>query len=543
MATESFTWEKPGPGSWLHDAGHADGAPTPAFRQFNAPSLEQGMGWVMDWYGAPLAGIQVRFVNGHYYRRLVPLVGGSRDMKPPPDPVLWLTVRVHPAFRRRAKRMRDAFDQKVWRIVRDEWEQERQSWIDRNLALQEEDVTALSDAALIDHLRRVFDHVRAGHLRHFQLHGADLGPIGDLLAHTNAWDVDQADVMAALRGATPASSGPTAELARIASLVGDRDPFPSTIEELRAVGPQVAESVDAYLRHHGWHIVTAYDVDGRALVELPETLLASVRAAAGWRPPEHANDPVAALRAKVPAEHRDEFDEMFEEARAVYGLRDDNGPLTAEWPIGLLRRAMVEAGRRLVASGRLHDPEHAVEVDVDELIDLLDGKGPSADEIAERAELRRQQGAAEAPLWLGPPESDPPVHLFPSFTARGITAVLAVAKAMDTPTEREPLCGTGIGAEPYAGPARVADRPEDVLATIEPGDVLVAAFTTPAYNTVLAVAGGIVVEEGGPLSHAAVMARELGIPAVVGAMGAKAHITDGDTVEVDPVAGRVRVLT
>src|SRR6185436_2900198 len=99
-------------------------------------------------------------------------------------------------------------------------------------------------------------------------------------------------------------------------------------------------------------------------------------------------------------------------------------------------------------------------------------------------------------------------------TARGIAAVLAVANAMDTPADRELLTGTGIGDASYAGPARVAERPEDVLATIEPGDVLVASFTTPAYNTVLAVAGGIIVEEGGPLSHAAVMARELGIPAV-----------------------------
>ena len=77
---------------------------------------------------------------------------------------------------------------------------------------------------------------------------------------------------------------------------------------------------------------------------------------------------------------------------------------------------------------------------------------------------------------------------------------------------------------------------------MEPGDVLVARFTTPAYNTVLTLAGAIVTTDGGALCHAAVMARELGIPAVIGAAGALDHIVDGAEVEVDPVAGRVRVL-
>jgi pyruvate,water dikinase len=76
---------------------------------------------------------------------------------------------------------------------------------------------------------------------------------------------------------------------------------------------------------------------------------------------------------------------------------------------------------------------------------------------------------------------------------------------------------------------------------MEPGDVLVVRFTTPAYNTVLSIAGAIVTATGALLSHAAVMARELGIPAVIGASGAL-DIPDGASVEVDPVSGLVRVL-
>jgi pyruvate,water dikinase len=77
---------------------------------------------------------------------------------------------------------------------------------------------------------------------------------------------------------------------------------------------------------------------------------------------------------------------------------------------------------------------------------------------------------------------------------------------------------------------------------MNPGDVLVVRFTTPAYNTVLMIAGAVVTTEGALLSHAAVMARELGIPAVIGAVGALEEIPNGAEVEVDPVAGTVQVL-
>jgi pyruvate,water dikinase len=77
---------------------------------------------------------------------------------------------------------------------------------------------------------------------------------------------------------------------------------------------------------------------------------------------------------------------------------------------------------------------------------------------------------------------------------------------------------------------------------MEPGDVLVAPWTAPSFNAVLSIAGGVVVQEGGLLCHAAVMARELGIPAVVGCAGAMTAIHSGDRIEVDPGTGTVRVL-
>jgi pyruvate,water dikinase len=109
-------------------------------------------------------------------------------------------------------------------------------------------------------------------------------------------------------------------------------------------------------------------------------------------------------------------------------------------------------------------------------------------------------------------------------------------------TDRTSLTGTGIGTMPITGVARVAENAEEAFDRLEPGEILVTRTTSPAYNMVLTLVGGLVTAEGGPMSHAAVLSRELGIPAVVGAADAMRLITDGDVVEVDPVAGRVRVV-
>ncbi|MDZ4824865.1 MAG: PEP-utilizing enzyme [Actinomycetota bacterium] len=80
------------------------------------------------------------------------------------------------------------------------------------------------------------------------------------------------------------------------------------------------------------------------------------------------------------------------------------------------------------------------------------------------------------------------------------------------------------------------------MAVLEPGDVLVVPFTTPAYNAVLPIVSGLIVEEGGAISHAAIVARELGIAAIIGVRGATRHIPDGAEVELDPKHGSVRVV-
>ena len=243
---------------------------------------------------------------------------------------------------------------------------------------------------------------------------------------------------------------------------------------------------------------------------------------------------------------RAELARLVSDARATAGLRDDNGAVTAAWPAGLLRRAMLAAGRVLVDRGALSRTEHAIEVTVDELVAASRRSQPAGRASPSRhgPPTRAARSALVPPLQLGP-TVDIPLDALPLPDADGGRGPSSrCARSSTAPVgARAGLDGDGIGDAVYRGRACVAADPGDALDRLEPGDVLVAFGTTPAYNMALSIVGAVVVEEGGLLSHAAVIARELGLSAVIGAAGAMDEIPDGALVEVDPVAGRVRVLS
>ena len=103
------------------------------------------------------------------------------------------------------------------------------------------------------------------------------------------------------------------------------------------------------------------------------------------------------------------------------------------------------------------------------------------------------------------------------------------------------LRGTGASAGIVRGTARVTLTPAD-FARLRPGDIIVCASSNPSWVPVFTTAGGLVTNTGGVLSHAAVVAREFGLPAVVGTGDATTRIQDGALVEIDGTLGTVRLL-
>ncbi|HEX9259557.1 MAG TPA: PEP-utilizing enzyme [Acidimicrobiales bacterium] len=539
------TWEEPGPGQWDLDRSHGYGSATPITQRLMSETMEAGMRELFADFGMPADTIGCRFVNGYMYNRLKPLIGADKPpRKPPPAFALKLAFKLHPELRRRGKRAKETVDNQPWHEVIRHWRDvERPAIQQQNLALQMVDLASLDDAALADHVQVVYDHAHRLFQRHFVLHGHDLGPIGMLLLDCrNRWGIEPADVVPALRGASPSTSEPARMAARLREAVLASGTTPDSLEDVRALGPALAGELDSYLQLKGQTMVSRYDVDGLRLIEMPDLVLATI--VAGSDPDDDQGEAAAqALRALVPEADRAELDRLLREARAAMDLRDDNGPTTAEWPLGLLRRALLEAGDRLQGRGALVERDHVFELDLAEVLALVRSQdGPTGDVAASRARRRAELSTLTPPSTLGSPEPPPPAGAMPPATKRMIDIVQIVMEQLGGGKGSHDLSGSGVGTQPYRGRVRRALSAEQALDRLEPGEILVVPYTTPAYNMVMPIAGGLVTSEGGPLSHASVIARELGIPAVIGAPGALIRLHDGDEVEIDPAAGEVRIL-
>src|SRR5207244_3585497 len=140
-----------------------------------------------------------------------------------------------------------------------------------------------------------------------------------------------------------------------------------------------------YLELAGYRLLDGFDISGRYALELPDALLRAIRSSVAGRGVEGADveERIADIRKRVPDEHRAQFNELLEEARLTYRIRDERGVYSDIWASGIMRRAAMTVGRRLAAKGRIHDAEHIVDAGFDEMRSLLtSGDGPSADELA-----------------------------------------------------------------------------------------------------------------------------------------------------------------
>jgi pyruvate,water dikinase len=539
--TASFV--APGPGQWALDRSHYPEATTPISEWLLTETMAAGTGRVFGELGAPIRCVRAGFVNGFMYTRVTPLIGAERpSTRLPPKFVLRAVSHLHPEFRRRARRAKMTMSGRGSLDVADDWKRSmRPSLRAANLAFQQVQPADLDDADLQTHISALLDHLRTTFELHFWLHGHDLGPIARFLHSSIELGLDPEHSISALAGASPTTAIPADRLFRLRAVVDQHAGAVESLDDVRAVSATARELLDEHLDHHGHIVTTGYDLTALTLNELPQLVMSSIRSAT--EPIDTDPDVVASpLRSQLPADRREEWDRLLQDARSVMDMRDDNGPLTVEWPIGLLRRALLTAGHRLVARASLLEPEHALELTHEEARSIFDGSF-DREAIAERAARRRATGELDPPQLLGPDEPEPPLDVLPAPLPTLVAMIQTVMRymGMDGTSTSGQLTGAGVGSTRYTGRARTARTADDAIEKLEPGDVLIVRATSPAFNAVLAIAGAVVTADGGAMSHAAVLARELGISAVVGASGAL-DIADGSTVEVDPIAGVVRVI-
>ena len=183
------------------------------------------------------------------------------------------------------------------------------------------------------------------------------------------------------------------------------------------------------------------------------------------------------------------------------------------------RRVVVEAARRLIASRQLPSIDLVEYVTDSELDDMLFGS-----RAVEFGELERRRAVG-----MGCSEVGPLSDWFAGDETHHYDA---------TVQEDDIITGRGTSPGQATGPARVVTSLTDGV-RLRPGDVLVAHSTDPSWTPLFMSACAVVLETGGPLSHASIVAREFGLPAVVNVAGATRTLADGEAVVVDGTAGTV----
>lgn len=539
-AAPALTFEPPGPGTWEQDPVHFPRPMTHYWQEMHPPAFLKGTNDFARFYGMLIDGLEARYVNGFGYNRKLP----APEAEIP----------------ERLKRAEHAYSQKLWREQLKEWdEKHKPSTLATHRKLQSVDPDALSDADLAEYLTRCRDHHSAMITQHMRFTAAAVLPTGDFLAQVAEWTgLPHSELLGLMRGASEVSSGGSAEMVRLKRafandagarklLDTDRDPA-KVIERLRGLGGEAGAAISDYLDLVGNRLIDGFDIAEPTALELPDALLRAIRGAVSDEAvPSDVEAQTADIRARVPAQHQKGFDALLAEARLTYRLRDERGVYSDIWASGLMRRAALAAGRRAAKQGRIATPQQMIEASLDEMCALVTGKdGPSADELARRAQYRATYTAKDAPPVLGPPPGLPPDlsklpplagHLMRA-TLTSLGHVFGSSKAENKDTV---LFGLAASKGVYEGPARRVSGPTE-FGRIAKGDVLVTESTTEAFNILLPLLGGIVTDNGGLLSHAAIVSREYGIPGVVGTREATERITDGMLVRVDGDAGEVTVL-
>jgi phosphohistidine swiveling domain-containing protein len=308
----------------------------------------------------------------------------------------------------------------------------------------------------------------------------------------------------------------------------------------------IDERVEPYQREFGWHAVWSHEFIFPTVREQMGPVLELIR---GYLVTDY-DFPGAteAMRLDIEAASREILDgltgDALEAMRSANAVNLRMAPLTPDHHFYIdqganahLRLVLVEVGRKLVDAGRLDLPDDVMFLRYNELRGLI-GSAAAIDARAVIASRRLERQAAERihPRdWVG--TVTPTQLAFPYLVNWGYPDRFYQKQSDD-----ERLI-TGLAASPgvIEGIARVV-RTVDEFDEVRDGDILVCQMTNPAWVVLFTKIAGLVTDTGGTTSHPAVLAREFGIPAVIGTSVATHRIVTGDRVKVDGTAGRVEIL-
>jgi len=550
---------EPPPGSWTRNDHHTTLSPM-AFGLFcEVYDTEQCR--AMRKYAMPVKAVRSEMIGGHLYTAFE--MEGGEQKGTPPDWVMWLVARLVPVMRRMNREAKIVFDGRRHHQEMIAWEEERKPYFSKRIGeFDPSGLAAFDDVALMERWRSLVDFMHEGARAHADTMGNWIA-IGEFCVFCRTqlgWDL--ATCFRAMNGWSRATTHLRDTLIDLCRRNLDEDGARKAVARIAggdtswmAEHPAFQREFEAWRRANALRM-QSYDFHNPTLGESPALVLRSLHdalavVASGGPDPRAA---VAAGREILHDEARrqlagtpllDEFQELARWCERAYGYRDENGAFTIASVFGLVRLHLLEIGRRIEG---LERPEHVFYVRPEELEAAFRGElADLPDRIAHRRGEEQWARFHRGPKQIGPPEAPlPGTRPFPPplrklFDIVGWMMELEMSEVDTTPPDDRTLVGRGVSGGTYTGTARLVNGPGDFQKLL-PGDVMVCRITSGEWSIAFGQVGALITEEGGFLSHPAIIAREFGIPAVTGTDTALQRIADGATVRVDGTAGRVTLI-
>jgi phosphohistidine swiveling domain-containing protein len=527
-------------GFWALDKMHAPRPVTPLSFDLVVRTLAEGFTKAQEEYDCPIM-VSTKEVNHYFYVAFHPI----------PDEAV---------IADRMTRYHGKLDSLVPGVGK-QWDEEwKPEVIANNVPLKTVDYTGLSDAELVDKLDEMTDQMR----HQWWIHGHINMVLLSSSAYCDLYDTimkpaDPTESYQTLHGfpttSVDASRGLWA-LSRtvlaspaLKQLFTTTDPkdLPAEFDETEE-GRDFRRQLDEFLFDYGWRHDAVYDLADVPWRENPSIPLASI---ANMMDLDESEDPeviyqqkvatrealTAAARAKVADEPETlaKFDELYEAARYSFPLTEDHAFYIDQLYISVFRRFVLAVGERLVAKGVFDRPDDVFYLYRDEVVAALREGGDQHATVAERRASMEAASRVPAPTTLGNPP--PPPDVPDPFMDALVVRLLGMVPPQET-ADPGALKGVPGSQGVYTGTARVV-RSLDEATELEDGEVMVCEMTLPPWVPVFSVAGAIVADVGGVLSHTAIVAREFGVPAVVGTEVGTTVIKTGQTITVDGTKGFV----
>jgi pyruvate,water dikinase len=315
-------------------------------------------------------------------------------------------------------------------------------------------------------------------------------------------------------------------------------------------GAPVDDALASFMDTHGDVPIDGFETVLPTWREQPERVLSLAAQTAGYDPDaadasfqEQRKIRIDDLRGRLDGSDLAEFDGWLSLGEIAYPLNDTHNYVLFDHPIAMVRYTALRAGELLVADGVLDDASDVFFLYLRELEDVLRRSGDVKALVERRREELLRYRRLDPPEIVGV-QPEPATEPFPPRVREALEILLEQSDKMyGTATPAGPAALSGLAGSPGTAEGRVCVVTNVTeLDKVVEGDVLVCPMTGPAWTVVFPIISGLVTEAGGPMSHPAIVAREFGIPSVVGTGNATRVLRDGQRVRLDGANAVVQVV-